>query len=258
MASLRDQVVAEAEGQLGVRYWTMHQGPKGSTSEGFGCAMLCAWCLNEVLGTDYYGSCWNFWGDAIGAPQYNQGGGEFEVVDESEAQPGDIVIYFKPGDPVGYSTSASHAALYVGGGMVIGSYGYGTPGTDYYMAGGSVRRTTVDYQSLGGTRRIVRCKRLKGSTATSKPANTQTPSTSSDGRELYRVSTTIRVKSDTLNVRDKPSTKTGKIKAEYRKGDEINIDGLVLGDDGYVWGSYVGKSSGQRRYVALGTAELAS
>ncbi len=32
----------------------------------------------------------------------------------------------------------------------------------------------------------------------------------------------------------------------------------VLGDDGYVWGSYVGKSSGQRRYVALGTAELAS
>ena len=257
MASLRDQVVAKAESQLGVRYWTMHQGPRGSGSEGFGCAMLCAWCLNEVLGTDYYGSCWNFWGDAIGAPQYNQGGGEFEVVDESDAQPGDVVLYFQAGAALGYSTSASHAALYVGGGMVIGSYGYGTPGTDYYMAGGSVRRTTVDYQSLGGVHRFVRCKRLKGSSATTTPPNAQTPSTSSDGRELYRVSTTIHVKSATLNVRDKPSTKTGTVCAKYRKGDEINIDGLVLGEDGYVWASYVG-GSGKRRYVALGTAELAS
>ena len=258
VASLRDQVVAKAESQLGVRYWTMHTGPKGSGSEGFGCAMFDCWCWNQVLGTNYYGSCWNIWGDAIGAPQYNQGGGEFEVIDESEAQPGDAVIYFKPGAALGYSTSASHTALYVGGGMIIGSWGTGTPGQAGYMAGGSVRRGTVSSQSLGGAYRFVRCKRLKGSAATTKPSNTPTASTSAPANfKLFRVSATVTVKSSSLNVRDKPSTKSGAIRAEYKKGGRVQLDNLVLGDDGYVWGSYIGSSSGQRRYIALGTTELA-
>ena len=256
VASLRDKVVAKAESQLGVRYWTMHTGPKGSGSEGFGCAMLVCWCLNQVLGTDYYGSCWNLWGDAIGAPQYNQGGGEFEEVSEKDAQPGDAVIYFKSGAALGYSTSASHAALYVGHGQIIGSWGTGTPGEAGYMAGGSVRRGSVASQSLGGAYRFIRCKRLKGSTATT-PASTATASTGGGSYKLFRASATVKVKSTTLNVRDKPSTKFGAIKAQYKKNDKVQLDNIVLGDDGYVWGSYIG-GSGNRRYIALGTMELAS
>lgn len=237
MASLRDKIVAKAESQLGVRYWTMHCGPKGSSSPGFGCAMLVCWCLNQVLGTDYYGSCWNLWGDAIGAPQYNQGGGQFEVVDAKDALPGDVVMYFKSGISTNYSTNASHAALYVGDGMVIGSYGYGTPGTDYYMAGGNVRRTTVQYQSLGGAIRYIRCKRLKDD----KPS-----------QEVFKVAVKVKFKTGT-NVRETPSMK-GKVVAKYAKGDVCNLEGVTFGE-GYMWGVYTGTNSGKKRYVFLGSHE---
>lgn len=235
MATLRDKVLLKARQQLGVRYWTMHCGPKDSASPGFGCAMFACWCLNQVLGTDYYGSCWNLWGDAINAPQYNQGGGEFEVVDDP--QPGDVVIYFKPNVNIGYSTSASHAALYIGNGRVIGAYGYGTPGTDYYMAGGSVRETTVQYQSLGGAIRYIRCKRLK--------EDRKSP-------EVFELAETVKFKTGT-NVRTSPSMK-GKIVAKYKKGDTCNIEGVVFAE-GYVWGRYKGASSKQDRYVFLGSHE---
>ena len=246
MASLRDSVVAKAESQLGVRYWTMHCGPKGSASEGFGCAMLVCWCLNQALGTSYYGSCWNLWGDAIGAPQYNQGGGEFEVIDAKDAQPGDIVMYFNPNVNLGYSTSASHTALYVGDGMVIGAWGRSYPGAWDYMAGGSVRRTTVAYQSLGGAIRYIRCRRLKGSVATNS-------GTSKDGAlEVFKVSKTITTLG--VNIRDYPSTKTGKVVGRYPANSKVSIDQVVI-NDGYAWGSYIGSSSGKRRYIALGSTE---
>ena len=243
MASLRDKVVAEAEKRLGVPYNSMDDGKKG-----YGCAMLVCACLNAVLGTRYYGSCWSLWGDAIGAPQYNEGGGEFEVISAKDALPGDVVMYFKPDVNIGYSTNASHAALYVGDGKVIGAYGYGTIGTSYYMPGGSVRRTTVAYQSLGGSIQYIRCKRLKGDV----PTPTPTPTT-----EVFPVNKTVTVRSATLNVRDAPSTKTGAIKAQYRKGETVVIDGVAFGDDGYMWGHYIGASSGKDRYIALGSMELA-
>ena len=75
--------------------------------------------------------------------------------------------------------------------------------------------------------------------------------------EGFDVDETVTVRSDSLAVRDAPSTKTGKVVARYAKGNTINIDKMCLGDDGYIWGSYIGASSGKRRYIALGTAELA-
>lgn len=244
MASLRDQIVAKAESQLGVRYYSMHCGPKGSYEEGFGCAMLVAWSHNQVLGTNYYGSCWNFWGDAIGASVYNQGGGEFEVVDDP--QPGDTVLYFYPGVSTGYSTNASHAALYVGDGKVIGSYGYGTPDDpNNYMKGGNVRKTTVEYQSLGGPIRYIRCKRLANDKASA-------PSSSSDKWEIFEMKKTITTTG--VNIRDAPSTVTGNIVSEYPANSKVVIDGVVL-NDGYAWGHYVGSSSGKDRYIALGSTE---
>lgn len=78
-----------------------------------------------------------------------------------------------------------------------------------------------------------------------------------DDTEVFAVTDTVTVKSDSLAVRTKPSTKTGTIVAVYAKGDTIAIDGMVIGDDGYIWGSYTGASSGARRYIALGKATLA-
>lgn len=242
MATLRDKVLDKARSQLGVRYWSMHSGPKGSASEGWGCAMLAAWCLNEVLGTDYYGSCWNFWGDAIGAPLYNQGGGEFEVTDSPEA--GDLVIYFKPDVNIGYSTSASHTAVYIGNGRVIGAMGHDEPGDPTYLNIG-IKETTVDGQSLGGVIRYIRCKRLNAPTT-----NTEV--------EVFPLNATVIVQSPTLNVRSAPVIKDSTLvkSVQYVKGDKVYIDALTLGD-GYVWGHYIGGSSGKDRYIALGTLELA-
>lgn len=78
----------------------------------------------------------------------------------------------------------------------------------------------------------------------------------SEGWEVFPVSKTITVRSDSLNVRDAPSTTSGKVVACYSKGDKIIIDGVAI-NGGYAWGSYIGATSGKRRYVALGSTELA-
>lgn len=156
--TLREKVVAAARSQVGQPYNSMHTGTDGL---GWGCAMLCAWALNSVLGTDYYGSCYNFAGDALGEAHsqgYDQGGGEFEVV--SEPEPGDVVLY----SPAGYdgrdATDWGHAAMYVGDGRVVGAWGTGTPGSARYWAGRGVSEDMVHEQSLGGLVMYVRCARL--------------------------------------------------------------------------------------------------
>ena len=74
--------------------------------------------------------------------------------------------------------------------------------------------------------------------------------------EVFDVAKTVTIRSDSLAVRDAPSTTAGKVVATYKKGDKVTIDGVTL-NGGYAWGSYVGASSGKRRYIALGTMELA-
>ena len=49
-------------------------------------------------------------------------------------------------------------------------------------------------------------------------------------------------------VRSAPSTQAA-IVASYHKGDKINYDRIVIAN-GYHWLSYIGNTSGQRRYVA--------
>ena len=43
---------------------------------------------------------------------------------------------------------------------------------------------------------------------------------------------------------------------EAMKKRDVRIDGVRIAG-GYVWGTYVGASSGQRRYVALGPTSIA-
>lgn len=77
-----------------------------------------------------------------------------------------------------------------------------------------------------------------------------------DNWEVFDVTKTVTVRSNTLNVRDAPSTTTGKVVASYAKGDKVIIDGIVI-NGSYAWGTYIGGTSGKRRYIALGVLELA-
>lgn len=84
------------------------------------------------------------------------------------------------------------------------------------------------------------------STPSKKPANTTTnnATTSSNFGGTY----TCMV--NTLNVRTKPSL-SGSVVAQYHKGETVKLDNKYYIADGYVWGTYVGKS-GIRRYIAVG------
>lgn len=57
------------------------------------------------------------------------------------------------------------------------------------------------------------------------------------------------------NVRDKPSTKTGKKVSWLDGGDVWEFDGVVLGD-GIVWGTYIGPKSKKRLYAAIATIDF--
>lgn len=59
------------------------------------------------------------------------------------------------------------------------------------------------------------------------------------------------VSPDGLNVRAEPST-SAEIVATYSTGDTVALDGWSTTGDGWVWGRYVGASSGKLRYVAIG------
>jgi hypothetical protein len=157
----RERRIALVEEELGVQYNSMNYGAEDGfggmgthyVGQGWGCAQLSTKPGNVIHGVKDKGSCWNFAGDALGSDRLNQGG-HWRFVDSP--LPGDVVLYIKSGynglDPEDYG----HAATYVGDGMVIGAYGTGHPGEPGYMAGGSVRKTTIEAQSLGGGWRFIR------------------------------------------------------------------------------------------------------
>ena len=62
---------------------------------------------------------------------------------------------------------------------------------------------------------------------------------------------TYRCTVDSLNVRTEPSL-NGEIVAQYHEGDTVNLDDWYVCADGYVWGRYIGFTSGKYRYVAVG------
>lgn len=163
----RDEILDALRSQLGEDYYSMNYGVEEGfggvgthyVGRGFGCAELTSMGYNVVLDTRYVGSTWNFYGDALGDDEYNQGGGEFYFVDEPE--PADIVCYINAGCDGSDYSDCGHVAVYVGDGMVIGARGIGKPTGGYYLNIG-VQETTIELQSLGGGWRFIRCTRLDG------------------------------------------------------------------------------------------------
>lgn len=89
--------------------------------------------------------------------------------------------------------------------------------------------------------------RYAGVSATPVPAPAPSPAPSPTV-----VAATYEVAVDVLNVRTEPSLK-GRIVAGYSRGEKVVLDGWGAYADGFLWGRYVGASSGQLRYVAVGT-----
>ncbi|MFH6650425.1 PlySs2 family phage lysin [Streptococcus suis] len=81
-------------------------------------------------------------------------------------------------------------------------------------------------------------------------ATTNTPSSTASGSRSYPESGTMTVTVDAINVRRAPNT-SGKVVAEYTKGQSFKYDTVIVDVNGYVWVSYIG-GSGKRNYVATG------
>jgi len=73
--------------------------------------------------------------------------------------------------------------------------------------------------------------------------------------ELIKVDMIATIKTDSVAIRTQPSTKTGKEVGRYSRGQKVVFDRIAF-NAGYVWGSYVGLTSGERRYVAIGPMSL--
>jgi len=72
--------------------------------------------------------------------------------------------------------------------------------------------------------------------------------------ELIKVDKIVTVKGKGVNIREQPSTKSG-IVGWYDRGAKVVIDRITF-HAGYVWGSYVGLTSGKRRFIALASCDL--
>jgi hypothetical protein len=66
--------------------------------------------------------------------------------------------------------------------------------------------------------------------------------------ELIKVDRIVTVKNG-VNIREQPSTKSG-IVGWYDRGAKVVLDRITF-HEGRVWGSYVGLTSGKRRFIAL-------
>ena len=73
--------------------------------------------------------------------------------------------------------------------------------------------------------------------------------------ELLKVSVIATIRGETVNIRTQPSTKTGRVTGTYQRGQKVVFDRVTF-HEGRLWGSYVGLTSGQRRYVAIALCDL--
>ena len=99
-------------------------------------------------------------------------------------------------------------------------------------------------QALGGKYDAVQARvneMLKGESAPEKPAASASVQAG-----------TYRVVASSLNVRTAPSVSSTAV-ACYSYGQTVVLDGWSMVSGGYVWGRYVGASSGQYRYIAVRT-----
>lgn len=85
--------------------------------------------------------------------------------------------------------------------------------------------------------------------------SSDTGSSNSETFKIVPVDFTVKFTND-HNVRNAPSTTSGKIVATYKKNETVHIEGLVLIGDSHAWGVYIGATSKQHRYTTIERAVI--
>lgn len=69
--------------------------------------------------------------------------------------------------------------------------------------------------------------------------------------QLYAATIPVTVAAE-CNIRSAPSMSTAAIVGHYSPGESFVADGVTFAD-GHIWATYLGSTSGKRRYVSLGS-----
>lgn len=221
MPSARDKIVNYCRSKIGCKYSTIPSG--GVEGLSYNCSFLST-CAYKAAGLIIPGWQGHQNGDGSQSDWVYRAGNW--TTDKSKLKPGDLVFFGERRTNTGHVGIVSRS----------GSTPYIIDSTP--SRGVAERQLPVAAGFVGG-----------GWPFADVP--------DSEDTEGFPMKKTVTVRSDFLRVRDKPSTKTGKEVARYQKGAKVTIDSLEFGDDGYMWGHYVGSSSGKDRYIALGMMELA-
>lgn len=228
--STRSKIVAYCRRQLGCSYsYTPSGGKEGSS---YNCSYLST-CAYKAAGLSIPRWQGHQNGDGSQSDWVYRNG--HWVTDPSKLKPGDLVFFGSK------RTNTNHVGVV----SKAGSTPYIIDSTP--SRGVAERKLPVSAGFVGGGWPMKSLPKEDATTTTTVPT---VPTAKYDGD-----STVFTVRTDSVAVRTAPSVKGGREVARYKRGDSIVFDRIVAAN-GYVWGSYVGASSGERRYVAIGKTSL--
>lgn len=248
-----DQIISIAEGELGYSRWDDPQtGTKygrwyaektGSSYYGENgvafCAMFVSWVFNKA-------------GQACpGLPGaycpwiVTAGKNSGQTVPTANARKGDVVLFDWGGDMV-----SDHIGIVESNnGSYLTCLEGNTTGAD--GRSGAVNRRTRAYSTV-----VLIIRPKYDGTVTNTPEQPESNNNNNNNSETTKPQTgsitagTYTIQVNDLKVRTSPSTSASSV-AAYDKGNTVILDGWSTTADGYVWGRYIGGSSGQYRYIAV-------
>lgn len=226
--STRSKIVAYCRKQLGCAYSYTPSGGKEGVS--YNCSYLST-CAYKAAGLTIPGWQGHQNGDGSQSDWVYRNG--HWTTDPAKLKPGDLVFFSNTGS----RKNTNHVGIV----SRAGSTPYIIDSTP--SRGVAERKLPLSAGFVGGGWPM---KELPKEDATVPTA----PTAKYDGEN-----TVFTVRTDSVAVRTAPSVKGGREVARYKRGDTVVFDRIVAAN-GYVWGSYVGASSGERRYVAIGKTSL--
>lgn len=206
------------------------------------CAMFVSWCFDQA-------------GDPKGCPGIpgaycpwivTAGRNSGQTVATRDARYGDVVLFDWGGDGVsdhiGFVESNNGSYLTCVEGNTTGTNGQS----------GGVNRRTRAYNTVIC---VIRPKygESSGNSNSNNGSNNNSSSIPNNSGQVASGSLaagTYVIKANELNVRTAPTT-SAQVVAKYHAGSTVILDGYAATADGWIWGRYIGGSSGAYRYIAV-------
>lgn len=221
---VRSQIVAYCRKQLGCSYsYTPSGGKEGSS---YNCSYLST-CAYKAAGLTIPRWQGHQNGDGSQSDWVYRNG--HWTTDPSKLKPGDLVFFGSK------RTNTNHVGIV----SKAGSTPYIIDSTP--SRGVAERKLPLSAGFVGG-----------GWPMKNLPADE--PTTDSNfSTEVFKVASKVTFKASSRVYKKPVVAVENRAGYTYKKGETLNIDGLLV-NGGYIWGTYIGATTGARRYVIVGNS----